>query len=152
MDGGARCRRPGLGRGIAGLRRVGPTGDLLALPFGGRPAGRLARWVIPLLALAGAASASLLLGADVVLAAPRCGDGIVQPSLGEQCDQTGNPCCVNCRFAPEGQTCGGETACTREACTAGGACVNFAKDDGTACDDGDACTHTDGCAAGECIG
>src|SRR5207247_565594 len=79
-------------------------------------------------------------------------DGSVQPSRGEQCDQAGNPCCVNCRFALEGQSCGAEAACTREACTAGGACVNFAKDDGTACDDGDACTQTDGCAAGECIG
>ncbi|TMA90614.1 MAG: hypothetical protein E6J71_17315 [Deltaproteobacteria bacterium] len=149
----ARCRRVGLGREIARLTRVGPTWNLSA----GRPESRLARGVIPLLALAvrlgcGAAGASVLLGADVALAAPRCGDGIVQPSRGEQCDQAGNPCCVNCRFALEGQSCGAEAACTREACTAGGACVNFAKDDGTACDDGDACTQTDGCAAGECIG
>ena len=89
MARGARRWRLWPDPGIARLRRVAPGWSLPVSLLGGRPERRLARCVIPLLALAvrlGCGVGSVLLGAGVALAAPRCGDGIVQPSLGEVCD------------------------------------------------------------------
>jgi hypothetical protein len=85
---------------------------------------------------------------------PICGDGIVQPAVGEQCDDAANPCCdpATCRFRAAGIVCAGSTACAQSVCNAGGSCLNLARDDGTSCDDGNPCTTGDQCLQGFCAG
>ncbi len=107
-----------------------------------------------------------------------CGNGIVEPGAGEQCD--GGACCdADCRFSDTGTPCNDGNACTQtDTCQAGtcvggntvtcgppdqcheqgtcnpatGLCSNPAKPDGAACSDGNACTQTDTCQAGVCTG
>jgi hypothetical protein len=105
--------------------------------------GRLALPAVPAAAVVGLALPALA-------ATPRCGDGIVQPGPGhnEQCDEgdasngtTGSCCTADCQFQVVGTACDGMTDCAAGMCNGQGACLNLAKDEGTACtDDGNDCT------------
>ncbi len=111
--------------------------------------GRIALVAVPFFAAVAARPAG-------AVPAPRCGDGIVQTAIGEECDDPNheNPCCdaATCRFQAAGTSCDGDRACSVSLCNGHGACLNLAKDDGTACDDGDPCTVGDQCVFGSCKG
>ena len=85
---------------------------------------------------------------------PVCGDGIVQPSAGEDCDDAANPCCdpATCKFRPVGASCDGVSACAQSVCNGQGTCLNLARPDGTTCSDGNPCTTADQCVQGFCVG
>jgi len=91
-------------------------------------------------------------GRAVAIQLPRCGDGIVQPANGEDCDDAANPCCdaATCKFKAALTPCDGADQCARSVCNGQGSCQNVARPDGTACDDGDACTTGDQCLQGFC--
>src|SRR4051812_27579570 len=85
---------------------------------------------------------------------PACGDGVVQPGAGEQCDDAANPCCdhATCKFKSQGTSCAGSNACAEFVCNGSGSCLNLARDDGTTCDDANPCTTADQCLQGFCTG
>jgi hypothetical protein len=93
-------------------------------------------------------------GRALAIQLPSCGDGIVQPAQGEDCDDAGNACCdaATCKFKAALLPCAGETQCARSVCNGQGSCLNLARPDGTICDDGNACTTTDQCLQGFCTG
>src|SRR5712691_8418084 len=104
----------------------------------------------------GIAAAIVLLGLGGrarAIQLPSCGDGIVQPGAGEECDDAANPCCdpATCHFRAPGTACAGSTACAQSVCNGAGSCLNVARDDDTACDDGNPCTTADQCVQGFCL-
>ncbi|HEV7732516.1 MAG TPA: hypothetical protein VGR62_10165 [Candidatus Binatia bacterium] len=81
-----------------------------------------------------------------------CGNGTVDP--GEQCDETGTPCCrTNCRFAFSSTPCASDgNPCTQDVCN-GATCEHTPFSDlFTTCDDASLCTTFDHCVAGVCEG
>ncbi len=76
-----------------------------------------------------------------------CGDGVVDPSNGEECD--GGPDCNGlCQWLP----CLRPNPCATATRDPAGVCVPQSLDDGTPCDDGNACTTNDICTSGVCSG
>lgn len=82
-----------------------------------------------------------------------CGDGIVEPGAGEDCDDgnttPGDCCSASCLFETAGSACASDgNACTDDACDGAGLCVH--GNNTAPCDDDDVCTVGDQCSGGVC--
>lgn len=71
---------------------------------------------------------------DIVLSLATCGNGLLEPANGEQCDdgnEVGGDCCAaDCSFETAGDVCAGDAdLCTPAACDGAGACVDGATRD-----------------------
>ena len=128
------------GVGVFALLRYHADGDLDALfgsagvvttPIGSGDASAEALLRLPdeRIVLAGSAAA----GADVALAGylrpPRCGNGIVEPEIGETCDggnrANGDCCGATCLHDPAGSPCVDDgDACSDDRCDAAGSCLH----------------------------
>lgn len=114
--------------------------------------------------------------------AAACGNGVVEPGAGEQCDpgpDDPDDCCdASCHFIADATPCDDDDYCTVDTVCAAGACAGAPRDcddgnqcttdscdsmletcvndasaqDGQGCDDGLFCTVTDTCTSGVCLG
>jgi len=78
-----------------------------------------------------------------------CGDGVVNSSVGEQCDDgnlaSGDCCAGDCKFEAADAPCTDGIDCTADECDGLGACVSIPDDE--ACSDGDVCNGGETCDA-----
>ena len=85
----------------------------------------------------------------------RCGNGIVDAGIGEQCDDgnhNSNDCCTTtCQYDALGSVCAGDgNPCTNDVCDGAGTCMHEVRTG--PCSDGNQCSTGDTCTAGVCVG
>jgi len=86
----------------------------------------------------------------------RCGNGVLDASIGEVCDdgnhQSGDCCSNTCQYEPAGRFCFPTDAnfCTDDVCDGAGTCIHV-NNNTIPCDDGNQCTTGDHCQDGDCV-